>query len=154
MQAVCVLGSSDTVTGKIYFHQEKCDGPVKVHGEILGIPDGKHGFHVHEFGDNTNGCVSAGGHFNPYGKEHGGPADLNRHVGDLGNIEAVQNTAKINIEDRIISLNGPNSIIGRTLVVHENVDDLGAGDHKDSKTTGNAGKRIACGVIGIAKSEK
>ncbi|XP_029654370.1 superoxide dismutase [Cu-Zn] [Octopus sinensis] len=154
MQAVCVLGSSESVSGKIYFKQECSNGPVKVTGEIAGMLDGKHGFHIHEFGDNTNGCVSAGGHFNPEGKEHGAPADKIRHVGDLGNVESGQGVAKVNIEDSVISLNGPNSIVGRTLVVHEDIDDLGVGGHKDSKTTGNAGKRLACGVIGIAKLEK
>lgn len=113
---------------------------------------GLHGFHIHEFGDNTNGCISAGAHFNPYTKEHGAPDSDVRHVGDLGNIEAGgDGVAKVNITDKVISLEGDRSILGRTLVVHADQDDLGKGGHELSKTTGNAGARVACGVIGIAK---
>lgn len=129
------------------------NGPVLVSGEITGLAAGKHGFHVHEFGDNTNGCMSAGPHFNPDKKEHGAPnADI-RHVGDLGNIDADANgSAKINITDSLISLHGTNSIIGRTVVVHADIDDLGLGGHELSKTTGNAGGRIGCGVIGFSST--
>lgn len=82
--------------------------------------------------------------------EHGAPADEIRHVGDLGNIEADDSgVAVINIDDRIISLHGDNSVLGRAFVIHELVDDLGKGGHKDSKSTGNAGKRLGCGIIGV-----
>ncbi|WAR07002.1 SODC4-like protein [Mya arenaria] len=67
--------------------------------------------------------------------------------GDLGNVEAgADNVAKVDIQDSQISLTGPKSIIGRTVVVHADVDDLGKGGHELSKTTGNAGGRQACGV--------
>lgn len=60
IKAVCVLSGTSSVKGVINFQQEKADGPVAITGEITGLTPGKHGFHVHEFGDNTNGCTSAG----------------------------------------------------------------------------------------------
>lgn len=96
--------------------------------------------------------ISAGPHFNPNNQEHGGPNAAIRHVGDLGNIEAdASGVAKVNITDKQVTLVGENSVIGRTLVVHADPDDLGVGGHELSKTTGNAGARLGCGVIGISK---
>lgn len=110
------------------------------------------GFHVHTFGDNTNGCTSAGPHFNPFSKEHGAPEDDNRHVGDLGNITTdASGVAKGSKQDLLVKLLGQNSILGRTVVVHAGTDDLGKGGHAESKKTGNAGGRPACGVIGITE---
>ncbi|KAL4601567.1 superoxide dismutase-like [Arapaima gigas] len=150
MRAVCVLRGAGDVSGTVYFEQQDESSSVKVTGEIKGLTPGSHGFHVHVYGDNTNGCISAGPHFNPLNKTHGAPTDAERHVGDLGNVIAgSDNIANVNIEDKIISLVGPNSIIGRTMVVHEKADDLGKGGNDESKLTGNAGGRLACGVIGI-----
>ncbi|XP_072514660.1 superoxide dismutase [Cu-Zn] [Salminus brasiliensis] len=150
-KAVCVLKGTGEVTGTVHFEQD--DGaPVKVSGEITGLTPGLHGFHVHAYGDNTNGCISAGPHYNPHNKTHGGPNDEVRHVGDLGNLTAgADGVAKINIEDKQLSLTGPHSIVGRTMVVHEKEDDLGKGGDEESLKTGNAGGRLACGVIGIAQ---
>lgn len=93
-------------------------GNTKVTGEITGLAPGDHGFHIHTFGDYTGGCVSAGSHFNPAAKEHGGPTDANRHAGDLGNVVANgKGVAIVDITDSQIPLEGPNSIIGRSVVV-------------------------------------
>lgn len=122
-------------------------------GKISGLAPGSHGFHVHEFGDSTNGCTSAGPHFNPGGKTHGAPTDDERHAGDLGNIEAdASGVATVNISDPNISLQGPTNIVGRSVVVHADPDDMGKGGHELSKTTGNAGGRLACGVVGVSKA--
>ncbi|XP_048840509.1 superoxide dismutase [Cu-Zn] [Brienomyrus brachyistius] len=151
LKAVCVLKGSGDVVGTVFFEQQDDSAPVKVTGEIKGLTAGLHGFHVHTFGDNTNGCMSAGPHFNPFSKTHGGPTDEIRHVGDLGNVTAEGNVAKIDITDNVISLTGQRSIIGRTMVIHEKTDDLGKGGDDESLKTGNAGGRLACGVIGIAE---
>ncbi|KAM6985350.1 superoxide dismutase [Cu-Zn] [Aplochiton taeniatus] len=152
LKAVCVLKGTGEVTGTVHFEQESPTAPVTVKGEISGLAPGQHGFHVHAFGDNTNGCISAGPHFNPHNQTHGGPTDTVRHVGDLGNVTAGgDNVAKINITDKMLTLAGSDSIIGRTMVIHEKADDLGKGGDEESLKTGNAGSRQACGVIGITQ---
>lgn len=106
-------------------------------------PKRKHGFHIHENTFQNDDCNEAGSHYNPKGKEHGGLDSEQRHDGDLGNIEtdtygesAGNMCAKLNLED----------IIGRTIVLHAEEDDLGKNDG-ESKTTGNAGARIDCAII-------
>jgi len=148
-----VVLKGDVVKGTIRFSQTDSAGPLTITGEITGLAPGLHGFHVHQFGDTTDGCTSAGPHFNPHGKTHGGPDDAERHAGDLGNVTAdADGTATVNIQDSQLSLSGPESIVGRTMVVHADPDDLGKGGVELSKTTGNAGARVACGVIGVAKA--
>lgn len=135
----------NNVTGEITFTKES-DG-IRIVADISGLKPGKHGFHIHEYGDCTaDDGSSAGGHFNPDNVNHGSPTDSVRHVGDLGNIEAGQDgNAHLEITDSLMSFSGPHSIIGRGVVVHDGEDDL------TSQPAGNAGPRVACGVIGIAK---
>jgi Cu-Zn family superoxide dismutase len=152
IKAVAVLTGSSNVSGTINFEQEGL-GPTSVEGEIKGLNPGKHGFHVHALGDTTNGCMSTGPHFNPKSLEHGAPEDDVRHAGDLGNVTAGEDgVAKVSLKDVQIPLSGVDSIIGRAVVVHGDPDDLGKGGHELSKSTGNAGARVACGVIGLQAS--
>jgi Cu-Zn family superoxide dismutase len=110
------------------------------------LRDGEHGFHVHEAGDLTDGCTSLCAHYNPLGKNHGGLNETSSHAGDLGNIP-VKDGKTINYE--IIAENLPlKDIIGRSLIIHADRDDLGRGGDEESLKTGNAGERVLCGVIG------
>ncbi|KAJ1303130.1 hypothetical protein OPQ81_011330 [Rhizoctonia solani] len=148
-----VKGPKSNVTGVIHFSQSSPTGPVFITGELRNLDrNAERGFHIHEFGDETDGCMSSGSHYNPFGVIHGGPKDLKRHVGDLGNIRSDSHgVAKLDFSDNVISLIGPLSIVGRTVLVHTGTDDLGRGDNEDSLKTGNAGGRAACGIIGYAK---
>ncbi|SCU80987.1 LAMI_0B04390g1_1 [Lachancea mirantina] len=152
VKAVAVLRGDAGVSGVVHFEQNAESDPTTVQWEISGFdPNAKRGFHIHEFGDNTNGCTSAGPHFNPFKKTHGAPEDDVRHVGDLGNIPTDgHGVAKGSKTDSLIKLLGPTSILGRTVVVHSGQDDLGKGGNEESLKTGNAGTRPACGVIGFS----
>jgi superoxide dismutase, Cu-Zn family len=149
--AQCILEHSDAVKGTILLIQAPGTATL-IKGTITGLTPGEHGFHIHEFGDMTDGCKSMGGHYNPDNVDHG---DINEgHVGDLGNITADESgTAKFTIEAKRVDLLGERSVIGRGFVVHEDEDDLGKGGDAESLKTGNAGERLACGVI-VARSEE
>jgi superoxide dismutase, Cu-Zn family len=146
-KAICVLypTQGNNVSGTITFMQT--DNGVKVVADIQGLAKGKHGFHIHQFGDcSSPDGMAAGGHFNPENKAHGGPMDMTRHMGDMGNVEADEaGKAHLEYVDNTIKLNGPESIIGKSVIVHKGEDDL------KSQPVGNAGPRVACGVIGVAK---
>merc|ERR1711953_416916 len=88
------------------------------------------GMHVHEKADFSNCCLSAGPHYNPFLKNHGGPADEDRHVGDLGNIIVdKKGKSKGMLTDNLIKLFGGTTVIGRSIMIHEDPDDLGRGDN-------------------------
>ena len=171
---------------------EQPNGDTLIAWDVTGLSPGEHGFHIHESADFSNGCVSAGPHYNPFGtplvmspfgtrsirypdvtdspwtatsagKNHGGPNDKDRHVGDLGNIKAdVTGRAKGQMIDSLVKLRGPYSVLGRSMMVHADPDDLGRGDNSKahepgppkngfvSKITGNAGARLVCGEIKLA----
>jgi Cu-Zn family superoxide dismutase len=150
LKAIAVLHATggNKVSGTVTF-TEVADG-VQVHAEITGLTPGNHGFHVHEFGDcSAADASSAGAHFNPTSKPHAGPDAVERHVGDMGNVEAdASGKAKLEYVDHEISLtNEQRSVIGRSVVVHAKADDL------KSQPAGDSGARIACGVIGRAKNQ-
>ena len=132
------------VKGKVTFTQKE-DG-VEIVGEFTGLQPGEHGFHVHEFGDcSMADGKCAGGHFNPDKHAARRPDDAKRHVGDFGNIKADSTgNATYKRIDTMITLNGPHSVIGRSVIVHAKPDDF-----KTQQPPGNAGDRIGCGVIGI-----
>lgn len=146
-KAICVLygTSGNDVSGIITF--TKSSSGILVEADVRSLAPGKHGFHIHEFGDcSAADGTSAGGHFNPGHMTHGGPDDAVRHEGDLGNLEADETgRARVKFVDPSLSLSGPHSIIGYSVIVHAQEDDL------VSQPTGNSGARVACGVIGIAK---
>lgn len=149
LKAIAVIhpAGDNKVSGTVTF-TEDADG-VRVHAELAGLTPGQHGFHVHEFGDcSAADLSSAGGHFNPGHQSHAGPDASERHVGDMGNIEAdASGKATLDYLDHQMSLGDEeDSVIGRSVVVHAKADDL------KSQPAGNSGARIGCGVIGIAKS--
>lgn len=121
----------------------KVDDGVLIIADIDYLEPGNHGFHIHEFGDcSAPDGSSAGGHFNPKNKNHGSPDTVERHAGDLGNVFADRKGhAHYERIDKEITLEGSDTIIGRSVVVHANADDF------VSQPAGNAGGRISCGVI-------
>ena len=148
IKAVAVLEHGDA-KGIINFVQKPGKATI-ISGTISGLTEGLHGFHIHEFGDLSDGCDSAGGHYNPHGVDHG---DVdNGHIGDLGNIEAnSKGVAEFKIKSKTIQLQGATSIVGRAVVVHQDEDDLGKGGDEESLKTGNAGDRAGCGVITLSE---
>jgi Cu-Zn family superoxide dismutase len=149
MRAVAVLSplGGSGVSGTVTFVKTEAGLRISVH--VQGLKPGVHGFHIHEFGDcSAADGSSAGGHFNPSGSPHGGPQAADRHTGDLGNITAGSDgVARLDHTDPRADLEGPHGVLGRGVIVHVSADDF------TTQPTGNAGGRLACGVIGVARGE-
>lgn len=143
-KAILQPAKGSKVAGTVQFIPQ--DNGVRIVTDISGLqPNAQHGFHIHEFGDCSDPSFqTAGGHYNPEGKEHGEPG-AQSHVGDLGNLSS-DAKGRVKTEMVIENLNGySNKILGRSVVIHKSADDL------KSQPAGNSGDRIACGVIGILK---
>ena len=149
-EAVCVIDTTyknKNLTGIVIFTQK--DDFVHIRIDVKGLDKNHlHGFHIHETGDLREGCASCCSHYNPTNNQHG---DLYYgHAGDLGNIKTDKNgNCNISLKTNKFIVD---EILGRSIIIHEDEDDLGLGHFEDSKTTGHSGKRIACSVIGISKN--
>ena len=142
------------VNGIVKFSQK--NKKINIRYKIFKLKKGYHGFHIHKFGNLIEGCKTAGPHFNTYKTNiHGGPRSKIKHNGDLGNIKTTKKvtSGRKVISSSVFSLDpcNKNSIIGRSIIVHKDKDDLGKGGDLESLKTGNAGARLACGVIGLSK---
>jgi Cu-Zn family superoxide dismutase len=126
-------------------------GPLKIHVRVEGFEgSGKHGFHIHRSGNTECGAKSLCDHYNPTHQLHGDLNEVSAHVGDLGNITS---NSKGIIDQTLVAervrLSGSRSVYGRSMIIHENEDDLGDGGYKDSLTTGHSGRRVLWGIIAI-----
>ena len=136
--------SGSKVQGQLTFTQVGRDR-VRVTGDISGHQAGPKGFHIHEKGDcSAPDAMSAGGHFNPAKRQHGA-SPTTGHAGDMGNLTFdASGRARVDmvLDGLSVSRDSPTGIIGRAVIVHVQTDDL------KTDPTGNAGGRVACGVIG------
>jgi Cu-Zn family superoxide dismutase len=140
--ATLAAASGSSVSGTIAFSE--VEGGVEVTANVEGLTPGDHGWHVHEKGDcSAPDATSAGGHFNPNGHQHGAPDAADHHEGDFGNLTAGADgkATKTFVMKGITLGDDPTSVVGKGFIVHEKMDDL------TTQPTGNAGGRIACGVI-------
>lgn len=135
------LGTS-TATGQVHFQQQK-DGSVEVQADITGLPpNSTHGFHVHEKPACTDFGKDAGPHYNPTNAPHAAPDAASHHAGDFGNVTADdKGEVHTTFTTRSISVGGTNDVVGHAVILHAKADDL------MTQPSGNAGDRIACGVV-------
>ena len=133
--------SGSQVTGTAVFEEKNAFLHMSL--EVSGASPGEHGVHIHEKGDcSAPDASSAGPHFNPTGSPHGGPTSPEHHAGDFGNFTVgADGKGVLKLDTKYASLRGPDSIVGRSIVIHEKGDDL------RSQPAGNSGARVGCGVI-------
>lgn len=135
-------GPNGEMMGHVSFVREA--GGLRVIADLEGLDgSGPHGFHVHETGScEPPGFESAGGHFNPAGAPHACPPTTPRHAGDLGNVEIGEDgTGHLELTTDQLTLEGEDSVVGKAVLVHGHVDDC------SSQPSGDAGPRLACGVV-------
>jgi superoxide dismutase, Cu-Zn family len=143
--ATATLDSTSGSTAKGTVHlTDVGEGNVEVQVDLTGVPAGVHGFHIHEKGDCSNNAMASGGHFNPTGMIHGDPQAVSHHAGDFGNVTADDKGevhTKFTTHSISLKANDATNAVGHAIVLHANPDDL------TSQPAGNAGPRIACGVV-------
>lgn len=139
--AVLSSASGSAAGGTVNFIRYK--NQIRVEANFGGLSPGLHGFHIHETGDCSKpDATSAGGHFNPAGGHHAGPTDHDRHLGDLGNLEADTNgNAYYSRTFSDLTIEGERSILGKAVIVHAKADDF------KTQPSGDSGDRISCGII-------
>lgn len=145
------------IFGFVMFEEYKNYVQVTFKLENFPKPNTMYAVHIHEYGDLRDGCTSLGSHFNPFDSTHGSLTENyhKRHVGDMMN-NLMTNSKKecfYSYKDESLRLSGKYSILGRSLVIHEGMDDAGKGGFPDSLVTGHAGKRMACGIIGVGNDK-
>ncbi|XWV26782.1 Cu/Zn superoxide dismutase [Tupanvirus soda lake] len=147
--AICHFRSSNGLVDNGYAILSEYPNKTVITLNLFNLPPGNHGFHIHEYADMREGCMSLGSHYNPFNGIHGALNQTGNHLGDLGNIY-VNESGRCNYEIVVnyLPLSGKFSVIGRSMVVHSGIDDLGSGHDDESKKTGNSGGRISCGIIG------
>ena len=146
LTARCIIEANHSkgVCGFILLDESECGTLTHATCHLSGLTPGLHGLHVHRCNDLSKGCASLCDHYNPTGAVHGGARGSNRHRGDFGNIHADalgRCTTRITAEVTLVE------ILNRSFVIHADADDLGTGGNDESLRTGNAGERVACGII-------
>ena len=160
---IASFGTSKKVDGIVTITERKKWTTVEVDVKGLGA-NREYAIHIHEAGDlgevgcgKRGSCRGACAHYNPFGKNHGGLKSRERHVGDLGNL-VTDSGGRCQMVMRLpvskLRLRGRYGVIGRSVVIHSGSDDLGLGGDVESLKTGNAGSRIACGVIGYGANSR
>lgn len=149
-EASATLTTADgTEVGTVTFTADDMGG-VTVSADLHDVEgDGMHGFHIHEGTEcSAPTFESAGGHFNPESTDHACPPTTPRHAGDFGNVEITDGSGTLDADSDLISIEaGPNTVVGKAVILHSGEDDC------TSQPSGNAGDRLACGIVTVAEMD-